>query len=359
MLVWLDCPHCHVRMQTRKLLGPGDMVRCPRCGQLFRLLPDEATLVETFLVADATEQPMSEERPIPRSSYTSVSEQTPVPRTKNPAATPATVPKVAQPSQPLPFVQTRSTIAAVLCMTALGLLGMFLYWYANTVRALDRTATQVGQQRAKALAKLTQPKATRNMTAALAAPDRDRVVAPATLEKGNVVIGVSSAEISPIVVNSRETATLYLVLTLRVTNLSGKPLPFEGWHSAGAAITLRDSLKNYYNSMKFKPDELPRGCLGRVTIQDRETVKDMLVLENPGNLVANPGPMPSPLRNLELDLVLNLRKYEFMIPGGLVRKATALPSTIPVVLAPPDRGSGAGIARYPSTPDTEEGTNPG
>ena len=137
----------------------------------------------------------------------------------------------------------------------------------------------------------------------------------------------------------------YLVLTVRVTNLAGQPLEFQGWHSAGITVTLRDSLKNYYNFMKYKPHELPGGTVGCVTIQPGETIKDVLVFECPPSVSPNSGLMAGAVSTFELDLPLKLRKYEFVIPGSLVRKLATALSPMGLVRARP-----APAAAAPASP---------
>ena len=267
MYVWLECPHCHTKMRTRKLVGPGDQIRCPRCRQVFHLLPDEESLVETCPVVREGEMLMRERTPIPRTRAWEA-EETPTPRQPEGGRAPV-APKREQAGRPKLFEHTRATVATSLAITLLGLIALFLYWYVNTVRSLDRSVVQASQQRISSINKLVSGKATAAKGAAakgaaakgaaakataaktvaasatVAAPAAtDRTVAPAGLESGSIVVGIPFAEIGPITVNNRETEADYLKLSVRVTNLSDKPVLFEGWHYSGKKVMLRDSSQN-------------------------------------------------------------------------------------------------------------------
>src|SRR5262249_54836385 len=156
------------------------------------------------------------------------------------------------------FEQSRATIASCLVIVLGGLITLFLYWYAGTVRSLDRTAAAAARQRSAKVDKLAKGRTAGMKRAVTKGADEagtDRTIAPAAAEIAGVVIGISSAEVAPITVNNRETETLYLRLTVRVTNLSNQPLSFVGWHFAGTKATLRDSTLNYFNHIKFFPSE--------------------------------------------------------------------------------------------------------
>jgi hypothetical protein len=322
-------------MRTRKLVQPGDRIICPRCHQVFHLFPDEESLVETFPVAVDEAVLTSEQRVIPRTRSWE-SDETPIPK-PNPAAVAAVQAKKRETTGGTPPLEaSRATVAALLTIVLLGLVGLFLYWYAGTVRSLDRTAVAASQRRIESVNQFLKGKAASKVARAKTA-DRsttDRTIAPATLEVAGTVVGVSSAEIGPIAVNNRETETAYLRLTLRVTNLLNKPFPFVGVHSAGAKAVLRDSSGNYFNQLRFSSSELAKGCITNVDIPPQETIRDLLVFENPGIQVSYFGQSMSP-GDFELDLPLGARNYRFLIPGSMIRRPAPAMRFAPVAQAPP------------------------
>jgi hypothetical protein len=216
----------------------------------------------------------------------------------------------------------------------LGLVGLFLYRNANSDRSLDRTAPAVSQQRTNSEAR-SAPKTDAKEGGGLvgAVPlGPDRTVAPAALEIAYVVIGIPTAEVGPLVVNRRETATHYLTLKLRVTNISKEPLAYVGFHAAGARATLRDSSQNHFNFIKFSPSELPKGCIERAVIQPQETISDMLVFENPTTPVGGMGQI---YVRFDLDLPLGYSMYRFQIPWSLIQRPPLIAPSLRTVKAPP------------------------
>ncbi len=352
MFVWLECPHCHVKMRTRKIVRAGDVVQCPRCDLFFHLLPDDASLVETIPVLHDGGTSMREQAPIPRIRNWETEEvpTQPVVASGHPAPSPQKRPARRR---LVSFEQSRRTVATFIFMVIGGLVTLFLYWYVNTVRALDRTVTAASRQRvsqAERLVKAGLSTAKNAKAKTLELPQSDRTTAPAASQIGDTVVGIPNAEVSTIWINNREGSTRYLVLTTRVTNLSPKPLAFVGWHSGGVAATLRDNSRNYFNFIKFKAPELPKGCVERVDVQPGETVTDILVFEAPTALLNNMWIIP-PTLSFELDLPLDGKVFRFIIPGPLIKRPAPTLVARPVSPTPPPAPV---PAQAPSPPSVEE-----
>lgn len=295
---------------------------------------------------------MSEqERFIPRTRAWET-EETPVPK-PDPKVVALQKTKQREPTVTAPPLESsRATVAVFLTIVLLGLIGLFLYWYTGTVRSLDRTVVAASQQRVKSADALLKGKAAAKVapTVGIGRPTTDRTIAPATLEVGGIVVGISLAEIGSISVNNRETETEYLRLTVRVTNLLGNPFSLVGVHSAGTKAILRDSSGNYFNHIRFSPSELPKGCITKVDIPPKDTVTDLLVFENPGIQI---GKLGQPFRpgDFELDLPLGGRNYRFLIPGSMFQRPSPTMRPAQVVQPPP-----APPTRSTPPPTTKEPT---
>jgi hypothetical protein len=105
--------------------------------------------------------------------------------------------------------------------------------------------------------------------------------------------------------------------------------------------------------MKFKSYGLPRGCVGSMIIQPGETIKDLLVFENPITAPMGPGIMAPPARDYELDLVHKVRRYDFLIPGGMIRRLAPPAAPVGLVQATPPPVKAAALASPPPPPKKE------
>jgi hypothetical protein len=131
------CPNCKQQRSTDKPIGPGTKVRCPGCKQVFiPILADEPILVL---------------------------EVQPDPEPPPPARLGAVAPPIEE--KPLhgrrfnPLEASRRGLAVALSLAVLGSLGVFINWYAHTVKTLDVTARRAAQKRASQVEKLSSHKA--------------------------------------------------------------------------------------------------------------------------------------------------------------------------------------------------------
>jgi hypothetical protein len=133
----LTCPNCKQQRSTTKTINPGAKVRCPVCKLVFTPLPAD----EPNLVLDVEPDP----EPPP----------------------PARLGTVAPPieEKPLhgrrfnPLEASRRGLTVALSLTVLGLLGLFIHWYARTVKTLDVTARRAVEKRARKIEKFASYKA--------------------------------------------------------------------------------------------------------------------------------------------------------------------------------------------------------
>jgi hypothetical protein len=208
-----------------------------------------------------------------------------------------------------PFEYTRWVIG-FFCTVAGGfLISSFMGWYAKEAELLDNT----NKNRDKA--QFVKKKAPVENFPPLKA-DRDRVNAPATMKRGNLVVGVFEAKVGPITLHGRETSKDFLRLTLRITNVGKIPLKYEGWphpaKSADLRAVFRDVNKNYYNRADFGKSGPPDGTAGEVSIEPGVTITDVLVFEKPPDFV----------NEFELDLPTfrPTEGYYFRLPSMFVQK---------------------------------------
>lgn len=209
----------------------------------------------------------------------------------------------------------RGFIAAILIAAVAMVSFAFVRWYVDTVRALGMRVNRVGNARAKALDDLgkgiPRKKAAQNlMSPNQPTPATDgsvRAVAPATAQVGDVVVGVAAAQ----VVGKREVGgEERLTLTLRITNLSAKPMKYVSWSQANMSAVLRDHNGNYYNRIL-----LPARSM--VVIEPTVTILDTIEFE------ATPAGV-----YLELDLKVSgsERSFQFRIPAPSILRVISPPS---------------------------------
>jgi hypothetical protein len=336
----LECAHCGHIAQTSKYVPPGARVKCPKCGDVFHILPAAGGLVATIpVIGDLTpgaltelfasdtpprQTPASEER----ENWAAVSSDAPViPRAAGPASGEPS--KVSLEGKPLPFQKSRALIAGIV-VALLVLAGYgFASWYARQVTALTNAAEIASAQREakyKAMEKLATAKslaAAKNAlakgTAAFLKSARDQggapallpfapqadlgvAIAPATAQIGDLVVGVSEARLGPL---NRSTVEEVLSLTLRITNLSARPMSVTSWARSDVRVVLRDRNRNYYNRVSAS-SEAPR------EVDAGQTITEKLTFE----------PTPEGVE-LELDLPVadSSKPFRFRMPTGFVRRS--------------------------------------
>jgi hypothetical protein len=132
-----------------------------------------------------------------------------------------------------------------------------------------------------------------------------RTTAPATVQISDMMVGVASALVGPI---EGKTENDYLQLSLRITNLSDKPMTYEFWSNAEIAVMLKDQNGNYYNRAR---SSLPSVRM----IPPGQTETEVLIFEA----------MP---RNVALDLDLpaptGTKPFQFHIAAQSIAPANAV-----------------------------------
>ena len=208
--------------------------------------------------------------------------------------------------------------AVLLAITVCGLAGYaFSRWYVDTVISLDRTASAAGAKRSSHMKALAGPlsngagqakvKGTSGTgmggmgMGGMGMPQaHNRTLAPATAQIGNLVVGVSSAQLGTF---DGTTENECLTLTLRVTNLSAKPITYASWSGPARKAILTDQYHNYYNRIgsSTQTDQ---------AIEPDRTITDTLQFEKPLLGAA-----------LALDLPIGTQKFEFSLPAAFVQRA--------------------------------------
>jgi DNA-directed RNA polymerase subunit RPC12/RpoP len=340
----LRCPRCGHCAQTTAVILAGAAIRCPRCSSIFRFVPSDGAPVESNRALRSLDSERLQElfaaddRPKIAGPSTEIdsrvinesNERLP-PRAMGP--TPAAARKPVLEGKPLPFHGPRTMMAGIL-ITAITLAGYaFVIWYVDTVISLDRTATLAGEKRAAHIKALAGPlskgagKAKVNGTSGMGvgilargtmgmgvpqAPPQNRTLAPATAQIGNLVVGVSNAQLGTF---DGTTENECLTLTLRVTNLSAKPITYASWSGPAHKAILTDQYHNYYNriSSSTQVDQ---------EIEPDRTITDTLQFEKPlaGAVLA-------------LDLPIGVQKFEFSLPATFVQRGVT--AKVAPKVAPP------------------------
>jgi hypothetical protein len=195
-------------------------------------------------------------------------------------------------------------------------------WYVGTLNDLNKTVAVETAKRNLDMSDLVKstgpspsplaggpisaPPATPGSAAAVAT----RKVMPDASEIGEMAVAVnlvSSGRINEPVQGE------YLVVKLRITNLSKKPASYISWSGPESGVKLRVEKGGYYNQVplpKKDPESIP----------PNETIEDTLVFEPP----------PS-LKHLELDLPIrgSDRSFQFKIPFAQIVGAMTVPQPPP------------------------------
>ena len=317
----VECPHCGSSFRTTKILADGIHISCPRCAHHFVVLRSGEELIETIPIEGViADQNFSS--PLP-------------PRAPSPEPPKRKIAQI-KPAAPLhgarftPFAGSRSAMALILIGSIAFGIFAFVNWYYYQVRALSRTADAGSARRTRQVKDLVAGKTdgiatgrvdVRGKSAALTSfgaprPDQ-RIDAPGTMAIAKMVVGISAAHIVPVKQRLGASREDYLVLALRITNTSEKPLAYTGWRAKGA--TLRDNKGNYYNRISFDAGSLPEGALGETSIDPGSTIKDLLIFE----AVELPTGALSLGVALELDLATPSGDvFRFNVPANFVERST-------------------------------------
>jgi hypothetical protein len=233
------------------------------------------------------------------------------------------------PSEPTPFYTSRRVAGAVLGASLAVAVLAFVVWYAETVRSLTKTADASRADRdvtinaIAGVSKLAPPSAVNPPPTVPIAPyRRARTISPSTAQIGDMVVGVAAARVQTF---AQPVRSEQLVLTLRITNLSTKPITYRSWSRPDVAVSLRDQFRNYYN-------RIPSASESELRIGPGNTVTDTLMFEAPPEAV-----------ELELDLPTPGEgdAFEFRLPMGQVQRTTPsvtpAPAPRPRVQEPPPR----------------------
>jgi hypothetical protein len=209
-------------------------------------------------------------------------------------------------------------LVIALTMTALAAFGC---WYAGQLKDLNAWAVQVGEQRrAGRHGDLEVPTRMPENGASTAVRESryERAPAPLPLESGGYLMSVLEVEIGPVRINNFETPTRHLTVRIDVSNLSGQPVEYRGWHDARSYCTLKGPLNGVYHMLRFEGSELPEGCVRTVRLPPRGTVRDMIVFED-RDLAA--------IASLQLELPprspVAPQPVQFTIPGSKIRRGSA------------------------------------
>ena len=300
-VITLRCPHCGLFLRTDQRVDEGTRVKCPGCAGSFEVFMNNIGQMEPMPVLDLTTPPVGAilSGPLPR----------------------ATAPKPAARKSASKKIRTiessRNLLGGLIIIGVVGSVVLFVQWYANQVRVLNRNVDIAAAARAKRLANVARrAKGGIPPTADPApAPDpatSERTFAPATLRLGMLAVGVSSATRGPILgVGDRAIPGEFLTITLRITNLHRQPLNYRSWSQRTTDVILKDKHKNYYNRVP-----LPDPPIVENSILPNQTITDVIVFEPPIHT----------FDHLELDLppVLGVTPFQFMIPGPFVQR-TSLP----------------------------------
>jgi hypothetical protein len=165
----------------------------------------------------------------------------------------------------------------------LGVLAFFGTWYARQVVSLTNQAGRAGDaRRAKDITTLsglkTNPGLPRpSASPPPAAPANRMAVAPATMQVGDLAVGVYSVRLGPIQVdNTRQIPGDYVTFRLRITNRSGSPYQYKSWSQQTTGVVLSDALKNYYNRVMIEDPPVKEQV-----IQPGQTISDLIAFEPP------------------------------------------------------------------------------
>jgi hypothetical protein len=319
----LKCPHCNQNCTTNQPVRPGMPIRCPHCRSVFEIPPSENGAEKPppaagdpsdkllYELVEEDNRPTTKllPREVDMRTSTESIEKLP-PRGAGPAPTPK---KPALERKPLPFGGPRTMMAAGSLAVAVVVGYLFIRWFGNTASSLDPPTNKAGQNRAaktQGLADLhAKPK--NPMGTVAAAPSTgvpgsatiasSRTPAPQTEKIGNVVVGVPEAKL---VTGGGQTGDEYLVITLRITNLSAKPFKYVSWSDPAIKVTLTDQYHNYYNR-KASPAEASQ------EIPPDRTITDTLQFEKPLNGAV-----------LALDLPISDQKFEFSLPATFIQRVS-------------------------------------
>jgi hypothetical protein len=197
----------------------------------------------------------------------------------------------------------------------------FVCWYAGQFKDLDAWAVRLGEQRRAGLPRdleLPTQRPERPASTAARASNYEREPASLPLETGGYSMSVREVEIGPVRINNFDTPTRHLTVRIDVSNLSGKPVEYRGWHDARSYCTLRGPLNRVYRMLRFEGPELPEGCVRTVRLPPRGTVRDMIVFEDPDLAT---------IASLQLELPplspLAPQPVQFTIPGSMIRRRSA------------------------------------
>jgi hypothetical protein len=321
----VQCPHCGNAASTTEMILPGAKLRCPRCKLIIHILPMSGGLVESFPIAGDLKAARFDALFAPiRASATLTSRTSDdcrvltdpgerlAPKVKGPALA---SPKLALDGKPLPFHGSRSVVAALI-IAGLALAGFaFTRWYVDQVTSLDVTAKRAGAKRAQKVEELaysagnpTAPKKNLAPDGPAKTPGRsaasvvdDRTTMPSTIEIGEMVVGVYEAKLGSVQDLGSDEC---LQLTLRITNLSTKPMTYVSLSQSNVRVTLRDQNRNYYNRFSSRTQS-------EQTIAPGRTIQELLFFEPPPRGVTLELDLPSENGN---------RPLQFRIPGLLVHR---------------------------------------
>jgi hypothetical protein len=288
----LVCPHCGARMKTMKAVASGSRVTCPRCSHAFGIGSSGEHLVEEILVAkfediygDVAQAPAKDSVLPPRRGSGSSSGETEVPRRLK-RDEPTAKASAAAPKKEQTLESSRTFVVGAGALVLLILAAIIGRWYLDQVDTLNRNV-----DKASAALKTKNERFIKNVVASVPGKEKQeaklltdlggRTLAPEAKQLGSVQVSVVSARIGEVTTKSKRTLPgPYLVLTLRITNLSPAEFLYKGWDKG---VVLRDSNGNYYNTIPpTEGDPFADSQVGAKLAQSR-SVLDVMVFEDTSN----------------------------------------------------------------------------
>ena len=293
MHVVTECPHCRRKGHTPQIIKPGARLRCPKCGQIFRLPSEGASLVDTMPDDRERMSLLIEDRPLARwhrsataaDAYQLADALDHGPRPPGPPSTRTifTSPMRKRTANHFrPIEQARSFLGVLVIALVAMAVTAFSYGYARLVDGFNPSAVPGPEQRQAGPQKdFEVPTKMPELPARKAIPFKtnERVPTLLAVEKGGYSMLIRDVEVGSIRINKIETPTRHLTVRIEVTNLSGQPFEYRGWHHAGASCTLRGPLNRTYSMFVYKGSQLPEGCVRTVWLRPREVVRDMIIFE--------------------------------------------------------------------------------
>jgi hypothetical protein len=333
----LQCPHCQYSTTTSKVVLPDTNIRCPKCKSVFQLVATPQGMIETIPVGDelrkntlleVTSASVSSGQPGIQPRYLQETVLPAPERPPEPKPTPSIKPGK---SKPPPFRSSRTFLTITGAAVAVLAVGAFAAWYAITFWGFMHSSEIIAQERAEkykagpgsrskaAQGAIVPPTVTlppfkaqvmigaeapKTTPAPASEPDivGGRVVAPRAQKIGALNVSVVDAHRGRL---NRAIASEYLLVRVRVTNLSFGIITFSRWSHAKIPVILKDDKGIYYNIQRASGE-------AQIQIQPGKSIFDTLIFD------ATP---PFAQLDLDLPIVGTDKAFQFHTDGGFIQNA--------------------------------------